>query len=106
MTAKLCCCVYLFVDDRELLKGGDDDACAGVDGIAKLFGVFVDFYDNAFDMVKLIDGVLKLTVKDFPVGDNDGRFEDFLVLHGRAVLKGGVRAMQSRLISRFRRCAG
>ena len=33
--------VYLSIDDRELLQRGDDDACAVVDGIPQITGVFV-----------------------------------------------------------------
>ena len=71
---------HFFVDDRELLQGSDDDARPGLDGLPELLGVFVDLLHHTRHMVKLIDGVLQLTVQHPAVGDNDDRLEDLLVV--------------------------
>ena len=44
---------HFFVDDRELLESGDDDARPGLDGLTELLGVFVDLLHHARHMVKL-----------------------------------------------------
>lgn len=66
-----------FVDDGEFLEGGDDDGRSFIEGIFELGGVFVDFFDDARDVIKLVDGVLELGVEDFPVGDDDDGLEYF-----------------------------
>ena len=71
---------HFFVDDRELLEGGNNDACPGLNGLPELLGVLVDFLHHARHMVKLIDGVLQLTVQHPAVGNDDDRLEDFLVV--------------------------
>lgn len=63
--------VDVFVDDGEFLECGYDDGSAFVDGFLELGGVFVDFCDDPVDMIELVDGVLKLGVEDFSVGDDD-----------------------------------
>ena len=52
--------VYLSIDDREFLQRGDDDACAVVDGIPQVAGVFVlaDGLYRTQRMVKTGDGLL------------------------------------------------
>ena len=69
--------VDFVVDDGEFLEGGDDDGYAGVEGFFELGGVFVDFFDDAGDVVELVDGVLKLGVEDFSVGYDDDGVEYF-----------------------------
>ena len=32
---------HFFINNRELLEGGDDDACPGLDGLPKLLGISV-----------------------------------------------------------------
>ena len=56
--------VHLGVDDRELLQRGNDDACAVVDGIPQVAGVFVlaDGLHRAQRMVEAGDGLLQLCV--------------------------------------------
>ena len=67
----------LFVDDGEFLEGGDDDGDPCIDGVFELGGVFVDFYDDARDVVELVDGVLELGVENFSVGYDDDGLEYF-----------------------------
>lgn len=62
---------HLFVNHRELLESGDDDAGPSFDGLPELLGILVDFLHHARHMVKLIDGVLQLAVQHPAVGDDD-----------------------------------
>ena len=70
---------HFFVDNRKLLKGGDDNTRPGFDGLPELLGVLVDLLHHARHMVKLIDGVLQLAVQHPAVGDDDNGLEDFLI---------------------------
>ena len=71
---------HFFVDDRELLEGGDDDSRPGLDGLAELLGVLVDLLHNARYMVELVDSVLQLAVQHPAVSDDDDGLEDLFVV--------------------------
>ena len=74
--------VYLSIDDRELLQRGDDDACAVVDGIPQVAGVFVlaDGLHRTQRMVEAGDGLLQLCVQHGAVSNHDDAGKHRLVL--------------------------
>ena len=69
-----------FGDEGEFLDGGNNDRYAVAEGGGELLGVFVDFLDDSGFMVKLIDGVLELAIKDGAIGDDDDGVKYFFVL--------------------------
>ena len=71
---------HFFVDDRELLEGGNDDSRPGLDGLAELLGVLVDLLHYARYMVELVDSVLQLAVQHPAVSDDDDGLEDLFVV--------------------------
>ena len=69
-----------FINNRELLKSGNDDACPCLDSLSELLGVLVNLLHHTCYMVKLIDGVLQLAVQHPTVGDDDDRLKDLLIV--------------------------
>ena len=67
-------------DEGELLDGGDDDRRALGQGTGELLGVLVDLLDHAGLVLELVDGRLQLLIEHAPVGDDDDRVKDLLVL--------------------------
>ena len=71
---------HFFINNRELLEGGNDDTRPGLDGLTELLGVLVDLLHHARYMVELIDGVLQLAVQHPAVSDDDNGLENLFVV--------------------------
>src|SRR5262249_41550692 len=67
-------------DHRELLKRRDDDRLARLQCILELARRRVDVLDHTQCLLELPDGRLKLPIEYAPVGDDDDRIKDPLVL--------------------------
>ena len=72
----------LVEDERELLDRRDDDLLAALDELAQVAGV-LGMADGRADLGELLDGVVDLLVEDAPVGHDDDRVEDRLVVLAR-----------------------
>ena len=67
-------------DEGKLLNRRDDDGNTIGQGFNELLGVFVNLLHHALLMLKLVNGVLKLLVKDEAIGDDNDRVEYFVVV--------------------------
>ena len=68
-----------FIDNRELLQCRYNNGGTIINSVFELCGVLIDLLYNAVNVIKLINGILQLTVKHFAVGNNNNRAEDLLV---------------------------
>jgi hypothetical protein len=67
-------------DEREFLEDRDDDRDPVAERIGELFGIVIDFHDDARLVLELIDGVLKQLIENEPVRDHDDAVEYLAVL--------------------------
>ncbi len=70
----------LLCHEGKLLKGSNNDGYAGRQRLGELRGIHVDLLYDSLLVLELTDCVLKLLVEHYPVGHDDDRIENLLVL--------------------------